>query len=233
MFGLVLYRDALDSPAPITEEQAATDNEPAGKYKIDFGRGPVLLDLDPGDRAEFLENKTPPVEFQQFTAIIISAALKALDIPFSFYDEAYTNFFGSRAALILYLKSARAKQEDLRDLLDSLTKWRLVIALTNRELELPPGIGPDDLQIDWIPDGTPWWNPQQEISADLQAIGGTLRTRAEIRRERFGDDWYDVLAELKREEEAIKEADLTWMDSPAALITQPIPEDPPPKNGNK
>jgi len=63
LFGLAFFReksDPVDQPSP-------SDDDGAG-YEVDFGRGPVLLDLDPGDRAEFLESKSPATEFQQFLA---------------------------------------------------------------------------------------------------------------------------------------------------------------------
>ena len=35
--------------------------------------------LDPGDKAEFLESKSPSTEFQAFSQVMVSVALKALD----------------------------------------------------------------------------------------------------------------------------------------------------------
>ena len=47
---------------------------------------------------------------------------------------------------------------------------------------LPSGMTVDDVVHDWIPAGTPWWNPKDEIAADLQSVEGNLRTREEIRK---------------------------------------------------
>lgn len=79
LFGLTFYRDATDAAAPLEENEDSTDDAP--KYGIDFGRGPVVLDLDPGDKAEFLENRTPSTEFAVFTEKMLSLSLRALDIP--------------------------------------------------------------------------------------------------------------------------------------------------------
>lgn len=209
LFGLVLYRDAVESPSAVFESEESTTEKQ--KYDIDFGRGPVLLDLDPGDKAEFLENKTPSSEFREYMQAIISVCLKSLDIPFSFYDEAYTNFFGSRSALMLYLKGAREKRRDIEQLLNALTSWRLGLWIADGTLVLPAGVDFARLKryANWIPDGVPWWNPSQEIRAEIQAIAAGLRTRREIRRESYGDDWFDVIDDLAEEERYIRESGVT------------------------
>jgi capsid protein len=207
LFGMVLTRDSDDAPAPtypeftdpsVTDDSSQNPAKTAAetnkaRYEINFGRGPVILDMDPGDDAKFLENKTPSTEFKEFTQTIIQVALKALDIPFSFYDEAYTNFFGSRSALMLYLKSAEFKQHEVREVLRHLTVWKLILWIASGRLILPRGMSVADIKFHWIPSGVPWWNPQQEITAELSAIAGTLQDFDEIRREHFGDSWYDVI----------------------------------------
>jgi capsid protein len=200
LFGLVFYRDAVDSvgvPSPIMDPMDGDGNEGSVRgqeqYKVDFGRGPFSLDLDPGDKAEFLENKTPSTEFKEFTQAMIAVSLKSLDIPFSFYDEAYTNFFGSRSALQLYLKSARSKQNDLRHVLRMLTEWKLTQWVARGRLQLPAGSTVLQVPFNWVADGVPWWNPQVEITAELSAIAGGLQDFAEVRKEHFGDDWFDMI----------------------------------------
>ena len=196
LFALAITREMGD---------ADEDEETNGEYSVDFGRGPIKLEMDPGDKAEFLESKHPSTEFMSFMTVTLQAALKSLDIPWSFYDEAYTNFFGSRAALIQYQQSCRSKRDDLKELLDRLTVWRLQLWIANGTLTLPAGMTLSDIYWDWIPAGVPWWNPEQEINGDILAIDAGLRTRTEIRRERYGDDWKDVIRKLRAEEEFMAE----------------------------
>lgn len=192
--------------------ETETDAEKAG-YEVDFGRGPFMLDLEPGDDADFLENKTPSAEFREFLVAAIGLSLKALDIPYCFYDEAWTNFFGSKAALALYLKSCRAKRTALQAVLRRLTYWRLLLFVLDGVLELPRGLTVPDLAFEWIPDGMPWWDQSKEVAGDVAAVGAGLRTRSEIRKERYGDDWRDVIDGLAAEEAYIRERGVT--------ITQP------------
>ena len=45
------------------------------RYSVEFGRGPIKLEMEPGDRAEFLESNQPSSEFQAFSELIIGVAL--------------------------------------------------------------------------------------------------------------------------------------------------------------
>ena len=66
LFALAFYRDAEEALGDVTGGDSGTDENEDGEddgdkssYEVDFGRGPVQLDLDAGDRAELLESKSP------------------------------------------------------------------------------------------------------------------------------------------------------------------------------
>lgn len=213
LFALAITRGMADSDDDIEDE----DETGAPRYQLDLGRGPVKVELDPGDEMNFLESKHPSTEFQAFLTMCLQSALKSLDIPWSFYDEAYTNFFGSRAALIMYLKSVKSKREDLKEILDRITVWKIMQWIAMGALTLPAGKTIDDIHWDWIPSGMPWWNPKDEVAGDVLAIANKLRTRSEIRRERYGDDWRDVVRKLHEEDEFL----LSMGMDPATTASQP------------
>lgn len=203
LFAFAIYRNADSVFGGGFDE----DGEPtaATEYKVDFTKGPNFLDMDPGDKAEFLESNSPGGETATFWQTVTALALKSLDIPYSFFAEDFTNFFGSRAALNLYLKSAGDKQKDVREFLNSWLSWRLGLALDVGEFEAPVGFSADPTFWDWIPDGLPWWNPTQEMAAAEKAISLKLRSRSELRKEGYGDDWRDVVDELADEEAYLEE----------------------------
>ena len=210
----------------ITREMADDDAELYGdEYKVDLGRGPVKLELDPGDKAEFLESRHPSTEFQAFLTLSLQAALKSLDIPWSFYDEAYTNFFGSRAALIQYQQACKSKREDLKEMLDRITVWKIQQWMAAGILSMPAGVQQiDQIYWDWIPAGVPYWNPEQEITGDLMAVEGKLRTRSEIRREKYGDDWRDVVRKLAEERDYLTQ--YGFDESTEGLVRVPVMDEP-------
>lgn len=203
LFGIAFYREAEETGDLPTEGEDTDGDGVDDRYDVTLGTRPLILDLDPGDRAEFLENKTPATEFQDFNQAMIGVALKALDIPYSFYDEGYTNFFGSMAAQKLYLKSAREKRRDVQELLRKLTVWRLRLFIEDGDLRLPGGKTLADLRWEWIPDGLPWFRPNEELKADVEAIENHLKTREMVTRERYGTSWRDLAGRLKKENEEL------------------------------
>lgn len=201
LFGLKIFRDAVETFDNVTDN---TDS--GGGYDVDFGRGPVILDLNPGDNADFIESKNPSTEFQAFTQAIIMVSLKALDLPYSFYDESFTNFFGSRAALIQYQKSCNDKRADVLDLLRKVTTWRLGMFVDDGVLQLPRMMALEDIAFKWTPSGMPWWDPAKEVKGATDAIAAGLRTRSEVRQEMYGDSWEDVIDRLAEEEKYMEAA---------------------------
>lgn len=200
LFGIAFTRDADEAPAPVTEDVDDEDSDEGPRYSINFGRGPVTLDLEPGDKAEILESKQPSHEFREFTLAMIMVALKSLDIPFCFYDESHTNYYGSRAAVVLYIAACDHKRKQLHRMLRQMTIWKVRQWVTQGRLVLPAGMKPETIPCTWTHAGIPWWDPSKEVNADLQAVKAGLRSRREIRKERFGDDWFKVAEDLREEE---------------------------------
>lgn len=195
------------------------------KYEVDFGKGPIKLELDPGDEARFLESATPSTQFQDFTQLVIQVALKALDIPFSFYDEAHTNFFGSRAAWLHYERSCKAKRDDVLDLLNELTMWRLMLAVLDGELVLPRGMDLGFLAWEWVPLGMPWWDPAKEINGDLLAIGAGLDNPQRITKDRGKGDWYQNVDQIAKAIDYAKEKGVPLSFLPLAQPVEVVPAD--------
>jgi capsid protein len=185
----------------------------------------VFLDMEPGDDARMLESATPSTQFQDFSNLMIMVALKALDIPFSFFDESHTNFFGSRGAWLHYERSCHDKRERLQELLRRLTIWRLMLFLLDGDLRLPAGTNISDLQWEWVPVGMPWWDPAKEINGDLLAIGAGLDNPQRITKERGRGDWYD---NIDRIAEAIEYA--RGKQVPLSFVPGLMPPDEPEKH---
>ena len=194
-FGIKFIRDADEAPALVEGEGEFQEKPP---YEFKFGKGPQLLDLDPGDDAQFLESQTPSTEFQSFSEQMIASAIKALDIPTTFYDSRRSSYSASRQELLLYEQSAQIKRNDVRDLLNHLTHWRLSLSLEDGMLALPAGMPLSDLKWEWIANGLPWIDPLKEAKADIAMVEAGLRSRQEIAKSR-GRDWQTIADELATE----------------------------------
>jgi len=207
LFGLIFTREQSD---PVTadlrnlvNQQGQSGNEVQSQDYIDQVQqayaqaGIPMLDMDKGDDAKFLENRTPSTEFQSFDQLIIASALKSLDIPFSFYDESHTNFFGSKNALQQYLFSVDIKRANLMAWLNRWAAWRLGLAIATAELILPKRKGFSDLSWEWVPQGLPWWKPLEEVKAQAESVKAGFTSTPRVCKER-GDDAYAIMDEEKR-----------------------------------
>jgi len=215
-FGVVVTSEALDGLGrheEIPDEEADEEAEDAApaqpKYKVDLGRGPFKFELDPGEDMKFLRDESPSQDTFQFFKSTIGFALKALDIPLCFYDEGLTNFFGQRAALVLYLESCKTKRQNLRvNVLDPITRWKIAQWIAQGRLQLPANGSIGKIPFAWHPAGVPYWNPSQEINADIQAIGGGLGNYEDIYLERTGRDWFADMLRLKEQQQFLKDNDI-------------------------
>jgi lambda family phage portal protein len=196
LFGLITYREDSSPLGEYTENAG-------GDYNISFGGGPFHLDLNPGDKADTLESKTPSVEFQAFVQSMIAMALKALDIPFSFYDESFTNYSGARQALLMYNQSVAAKRGELVEMLDRITSWKIAQWVAAGLISLPDGMRVTELPWEWIPVGMPWIDPMKEASADALTIKSGTRSRQRICKAR-GEDFFEITDELAAEKKYLE-----------------------------
>jgi capsid protein len=170
LFGIQIFsHDSASGPftGPGTanydeDEDADQETTPTTAPRIDLKRGIFVTEMDPGEKAEILESKTPSTETVSFLKLIVMVALRSLDIPYSFWDESFTNFYGSRGGLIQYLHSCHNKVLDLQDFQNDHFLWRAGLAIEDGELELPSGKDISFLKWEFVPGGVPWWDPAKE-----------------------------------------------------------------------
>lgn len=192
---------------------------------FDFGSGPQVVELANGDDVDFLESATPSTEFANFMLHGIQVALKALDIPYSFFNESFTNYSGSRQALLQYEQSCEEKRNRLIQVLNNLTVWRLGLFIADGELELPEGWTLDDITFEWIPVGIPWIDPMKEVAANAMAIKSSLKSRQMVCKEN-GLDWFTILEQIKQENDALAALGLnTDIDNVTAIAASLVAAD--------
>ena len=219
LVGLAFFREAdsddLTEDMPHTDAFTGDDDDDAcdtTPREIDFSDGLGVLDLDDGERAEFINPDTPGGDTQDFLKLSIQIALKCFDIPYNFFDESHTNYFGSRAAWIGYERACKDKRESVQELNREYTLWRLRTLVFSGELALPRGWTLADLAngrrnaephpgqnafagFEWIPVGVPWWKPGEELDAELRSAGAHLDTYGRIaRRHNLGDIYSNAMA---------------------------------------
>lgn len=235
MFGLKVTQTHLDG---MPEDDAGDDDEGEGESEesstsdklVDLSGGPFELDLSevPGMDAEFLTSNHPSPNLIQFLRLIIEIALKSIDCPYSFFDESHTNFFGSRGALMHYLRSCSNKIADNLDLLNWITRWWLGLWVFDGDLVLPRNMDFSDLCWKWVPDGVPWWDPSKEVRGNAMAIGAHLDNWERVTLA-TGTDVYENIAINAKVMKAAKDAGVPVLlpgVSPAADLIEALEDKP-------
>ena len=218
LFALALKRGSADPPGKVTPGETEGDQS---EYTVDFGKGPFVLDLDSEDEAQFLESKQPSEEFQSFMEIMMILCLKALDIPYSFYNESFTNYSGARQAIVLYEQSLKDKREDVKELLNSLTYWRLQKWIIDGVIQLPIGMSISDVKWEWQPTGIPRIDQLKEAKGDRESVDGLINSRQRIVKRTLGADYRDILDEIQDEEKEIAQRGLGPVTSDGQSNSEP------------
>jgi len=173
-----------------------------GTYDVDFGKGPIKMEMDQDDTAQFLTSDNPGSNTQDFISLVLSMAIKALDLPINFVDESRTNFFGSRAAWMLYDRSCKAKRDVVLESLRRITVWKLQQWIISGLLVLPDEMTVNDVPFEWVHRGMPWWDPVKEISGDVMAIQAGLDNPYRICKERGRGEFDENLKQIAKAKEA-------------------------------
>lgn len=230
IFGLAIFHekddedesaDIVDSDGNEVEEGSEEDTSKPEFY--DFGGGPVVMDRTIGEDVKMFTSNNPSNNTQEFLKLCIQVALKALDLPYNFFDEAHTNFFGSRAAWNLYERSCWARRQTQLRLHHRMTRWRLFqwtlpesVGGTG-ELLLPKSMSINDIRYQWVPRGLPWWKPAEELETNLKAVAAGLKTMQRVCNENDLGLYSDNLEQLRREQNDALEHGFVMQFNPAKL----------------
>lgn len=197
LLGFVIYSDAQTPVGDTEVNTVPSEDDEEGtaspKYSVDLGKAPFKLELAERDRAEFIESHNPSTEFQNFAQTMISLVLKAIDLPYSFYAENFSNYSGSRQALLQYEQSAEQRRRENRDVLNNLTAWRLKKAIEEGD-PLLQGVTVDDLCWEWVASALPWIDPMKEVAANSAAVDRGFTSTVRVCKEQ-GLDAFEVAKE--------------------------------------
>ncbi len=217
LFGIKITRDAADPLGTVTPTvDSDEDGEADSGYQLDFTKGPFVLDMDQGDDAGTITSGNPASSTTDFLKLMIHVALRTLDIPYSFFDESFTNFYGSRGGLIQYLKACENKQADIQDCLNWWTNWVIGLAVADGTIRLPRSMQYEDITYEHVPAGVPWWDPAKEARGQAMGIAMGVTSPQRVCRE-TGTDFetnIDEIAAAMSYAES-KGVDLVYADSTA------------------
>jgi len=201
MFGLVTKfgSEEEESMGEVTTETDDAGNMLKNRTVVDFTRAPVQLDLDPEDSVELLESNHPPTQLLEFIKLLIMLTLKAVDIPYSWFDQKSATWSAGRTDWVLYDASAESRRADNAEFLNALLAWRIVLWLLDAELQLPKSMALEEVRWEWIPRKMAWVDPAKEAVGWEKALQNKLTSRSRICKSQ-GNDFYEIADELAAEE---------------------------------
>lgn len=173
LLGLVVYRRAADSMQgrqfdPVTGKEIQP--KPQERRDWDISGGTWQLDLDVGEKAEMFESKTPSKETMDLISFGCRDALKALDIPYCWWDGEAQNFYGSIGETNLYRKACEHKRKSHFETMREILRFFFQMAIIEGRLILPADMTVDSLKFRLIPNGVAWFKPTEETQAAALAI---------------------------------------------------------------
>jgi capsid protein len=208
MFGLFFSRE-LDAETIGEDDEADCDPQLNEPRVVSFGDGPATFDLDIGESVTPIQPQNPSQNAQEFLKLCMQIALQVLDLPYSFFDSKHTNFFGSRAAWIMFERSCYARRKTQLTLHENMTEWRLwrwslpVEFGGTGELTLPKSMSVSDVLYRWVPRGIAWWRPQEELDTQLRAVAAGLKSMQDVCDEHGFGDYIDNVREIQQEREQL------------------------------
>ena len=198
MFGVALF--ARNNPLPQMRVNPDTgdpiNDNGKPKYDVKLGDGVASVNMEAGESIEVIESKIPSTESQQFYEAVTMVALKSLNIPYSFYRENFTNFYGSRGALVHYIRSVDAPRRANIDFYNHMLKWRIAKWITEGYIRLPKGYDVRRIRWQCVPRGFPLWDPSKEIDGIVKAIDAGITTPQKACME-TGSNYYENIEQIK------------------------------------
>lgn len=199
MFGIVMFEKSTTGGLPQVAVDPATGQsvkpKKGVKYDVNLGDGILAMNMEEGEKVEVLESKTPSTETQAYFEVVTLVALKSLNIPYSFFREDFTNFYGSRGGLLHYLRSCVEPRQANIQYLNHHLKWRITKWIMDGVIKLPKSYDIRNLRWQCVPRGFPWWDPSKEIKGIIEAIQAGLMTPQEACLQ-IGTNYYENIEGL-------------------------------------
>lgn len=215
MFTVFVKNAADEASGPLPSDGTGSD----GKDELELGPG-AIVDLAQGEDVTIANPGRPNPQFDAFVTAFLRQIGVALELPFELLIKHFTaSYSASRGALELAYHTFRRRRNWLvRKFLQPVYGWFMEEAVLIGRLEAP-GFFDDPLIRDaWL--NATWTGPvrisldaKKDAEADRIDVEMRVKTRQQVMTERTGGDFDQKVEQAKREEDAIREANL-----PAAAL---------------
>ena len=141
--GLGSLTGSFDAVEPAASTPATVQNEEELHRTLDTQQpGIQVLDLIDDEQITNIANGTPNSTFSSYYELLLRSSFKALKVPFSFYNEALSNYSSLRVAYMQFLDAIKPQIERNLRLVQQDILWALQVAWLSGRLVLPEGVTP-------------------------------------------------------------------------------------------
>ena len=213
MFTVFIEKESASSENPFGEvipEEAQVDAEDDSTIELAPG---AIVDLNEGEKAHDMNPGRPNTAFDGFVVAICRQIGAALEIPYELLVKSFnSSFTASRGALLEAWKMFRMYRTWLAaDFCQPIYEEGFAEAVAKGRIPAP-GFFTDPIRrkayttAEWNGPAQGLLNPVQEVSAAEKRVQNGFSTRAREAVEMNGSDYYRNVAQLRREEKELKEA---------------------------
>jgi len=210
LFGVTIEREAEeegDTASNDEEDDTTTDSNVALNPT-----GFMVMDLQPGEKANTIESGTPSTEFVEGTYLFVHMAMLALDIPITCFDSRRSSFSARIADLNEYEVSTDSKRTKNKYVRQAYSNWLLEeIWAGDYEWNLQAAAGRAkmslmDVQkaVEWIPAGSPWLDKRDQLAGDAMGIDIGETNIIDVCRS-HGTDFFDNIDKQAKAEKYAEE----------------------------
>jgi len=176
-----------------TDAEAGEGHQGADtQQELNFGQGPVEVNLSPGEKIGLIESQTPPESVKEFTELAIRIALLSLDIPYTFFDGRKSSFSHVVADRKLYHDSVLCKQDSNKRAYEEYKNWKLRQWFADGKFEFAGEIEELFDIVKVRPYPSPWLDRLNEIAFEERVIALGLKSIPGLGREHNIDVYKNV-----------------------------------------
>ena len=205
LFGITIEREAEED-----SDIAANDEEDDTTTDSNVTLNPtgfMVMDLQPGEKANTIESGTPSTEFVEGTYLFVHMAMLALDIPITCFDSRRSSFSARIADLNEYEVSTDSKRTKNKYVRQAYSNWLLEEIWNGgymwdlRSAAGRAGMSLMDVQkaVEWIASGSPWLDKYKQMQGDALAIDRGADNIIDVCRRR-GFDYFDNIEKQSKAE---------------------------------
>ena len=194
MFGYAITQEVLDLSGKeglgttselVTDSDEYDDDDDGAdiENEIDFSDGPLNVNLNPGEKFDAIESKSPAPSVKDYQEYATRVALLSLDIPYTFFDARKSTFAQVEADRKMYYESIYSKAMKNKRVLEEYKDWKLRQWISNGDLN---GVEFEEIrdlvQVRQRP--IPWLDKLKEIQAEERMVALGIKSIPTLAKER-------------------------------------------------